>query len=555
MKIKQAVLFFLLGCLIGPFLLYFVREINDRDITKEHIASAEILFGLEFNEAQRDSMLDGVIANRDGYFAVRELNISNDVWPSILFNPIPHGKQISVDDSPSNWGLPEAVQRPETDSEIAFMTVAELGVLLRTGQLTSVELTQIYLNRIEQYDPILEGVITLTADLALVQAARADEELAAGIDRGPLHGIPYGSKDLLALEGFPTTWGAMPYKDQEIELTATVIQRLEEAGAVHLAKLSLGALAWGDVWFDGFTKSPWNTDIGASGSSAGSASLTAAGLMAFAIGSETLGSIVSPSTRNGTTGLRPTYGRVSRHGAMALSWSMDKIGPITRSVQDAALVFDAIYGPDNLDPTLYDFPFSFNADLDISTLRIGYIASSFESNYAFRSFDEQALDVLRELGAELIPIELPELPMNGFSSILSVEAATAFDELTLSGKDNLMVRQIKNAWPNVFRTSRFVPAVEYIQANRARTLLIQQMDEVLKDVDVYISPSFAGSNLLITNLTGNPSVVVPNGFMNNGMPVSITFNGHLFDEGTVLSLSHAYQKATDFHRSYPPEFQ
>lgn len=535
------------------WVIYFNR--GSSEIQLRDIESFEKLAGLEFTKAKRDSMLEGVISNLESFQAVRDLEMPNSVWPSVLFNPIIPGMDFDRVQYPIDWKLPQRVALPENREELAFYTVTELSVLIRTRQLTSEELTKLSIDRIKRHDPALLAVVTLTEELALEQARRADQEIAAGRYRGILHGIPYGTKDLLALQGFKTTWGAVPYQDQTIDETATVIRKLEEAGAVHVAKLTLGALAWGDVWFGGMTRSPWNTEIGASGSSAGSTSAVAAGLVPFAIGSETLGSIVSPSTRNGVTGLRPTYGRVSRHGAMALSWTMDKLGPITRSAEDAAIVFNAIYGPDSLDPTIIDLPFNYNPDFDFNRLKIGYLASAFEGEYATKAFDDAVLEVLRSLGAQLVPIQFPEFPAGALSMMLSVEAAAAFDDLTRSNRDDLMVRQIKNAWPNVFRTARTVPAVEYIQASRARTVLQAQIHEAIKDVDVYITPSFRGGNLLITNLTGHPCVVLPTGFNDNGMPVSITFMGHLFDEGKVLALARAYQNATDFHRQIPPAFR
>ncbi|AXI99729.1 Asp-tRNAAsn/Glu-tRNAGln amidotransferase A subunit [Cyclonatronum proteinivorum] len=549
----------LFGFCAALVLLALYNSTDDQLIHEQPQASdiqkAERLYGLHFQQAHRDSMLAGIRSNLETYEALRAQEISNDVWPAVQFNPLPAGFEMPGENHEThNWQLPESVTLPESGAELAFMSVAELSSLIRSGQLSSVTLTELYLERIRTYDPELRTVITLTADLALRQAERADSLIQAGVWLGPLHGIPYGSKDLLALEGYPTTWGAVPYKDQMIDETATVISRLEVAGAVHLAKLSLGALAWGDVWFDATTRSPWNTEVGASGSSAGSAAATAAGLVAFAIGSETLGSIVSPSTRNGVTGLRPTYGRVSRHGAMALSWSMDKIGPITRSVRDAALVFDAIYGADPYDPSLIDAPFVFDADLPLSEIRIGYQTSAFELPYPNREHDLAALETLRNLGADLIPVEIPQLAFNAMDVILSVEAAAAFDDLTRSGRDSLMVRQLIQAWPNVFRTARFVPAVEYIQANRARKQLIENMHKALQGIDVYVSPSFAGGNLGITNLTGHPAVVVPNGFTETGMPVSITFTAQLFEEGKLLRVADSFQQATDFHKTYPPDF-
>ncbi len=357
------------------------------------------------------------------------------------------------------------------------------------------------------------------------------------------------------MKDYRTTWGAMPYKDRVIEEDATVVERLEEAGAVLVAKLTLGALAWGDVWYGGKTRNPWNYEQGSSGSSAGPASATAAGLVGFAIGSETWGSIVSPATRCGVTGLRPTFGRVSRHGAMALSWSMDKLGPICRSVEDCALVLDAIYGPDGKDLSVVDVPFTWNADLDVKRLRIAYVKSAFErereEQEEWKSFDETMLDVLKSMGLDLVPMELPDMPISALSFILSAEAGAAFDELTRSNRDDELVRQIENAWPNVFRQSRFIPAVEYINANRVRTQAMQAMSEIMEDIDVYVTPSFGGGNLLLTNLTGHPCVVLPNGFRSDGTPTSITFMGTLFGEAETLAVAKAYQDATDFHLKHP----
>jgi Asp-tRNA(Asn)/Glu-tRNA(Gln) amidotransferase A subunit family amidase len=397
-------------------------------------------------------------------------------------------------------------------------------------------------------------VITLTEDLALEQAARADAEIAAGKYRGPLHGIPYGAKDLLAVPGYRTTWGAAPYQEQRIDDTATVVRKLEEAGAVLVAKLTLGALAWGDVWYGGQTRNPWNLEQGSSGSSAGSAAAVSAGLVPFALGTETWGSIVSPCTRVGVTGLRPTFGRVSRAGAMALSWSMDKIGPICRSVEDCAMVFEAIRGSDGLDQAVVDAPFPYEPNVDLTALRIGYTEALFAEEYEGRELDLAALDVLRGLGIDLLPIDLPAYPVADLAFILSAEAAAAFDALTRSGDDDLMVRQVRHAWPNVFRASRLIPAVEYLQANRVRYLVIQAMAKLMSQVDVYVAPSFGGDNLLLTNLTGHPCVVVPNGLREPNAPHSISFIGDLFDEAAVLAVAKAYQDATNFHRQHPPGF-
>ncbi len=514
------------------------------------IASAEKLIGLSFSEAERDSMTDGLGEQLANYEKLRTVELDNSVVPAVLFNPVPQGYTWPTAKKGFRPTPIKSVRLPNKDEDLAFLSVAELGWLIRNKKLTSERLTTLYLDRLKKYGPKLECVIALTEELALEQARRADAEIAKSKYRGPLHGIPYGVKDLLSTKRYTTTWGSVPFKDQVIDENAAVVQKLEEAGAVLVAKLTVGELAWGDVWFGGKTRNPWDYEQGSSGSSAGSASATAAGLVAFAIGTETWGSIVSPSTRCGVTGLRPTYGRVSRRGAMALSWSMDKIGPIARTAEDCAIVFDAIYGPDGLDPTVYDAPFNYDANLDVTRLRVGYLKSEFDRDTTGRPFNDSALAVLTSLGIELIPLDMPSLPFNDLSIILSAEAGAAFDELTRSNRDDLMVRQIKNAWPNVFRCSRLIPAVEYIQANRIRTLLIDDMHRRLKGIDAYVAPSFS-DNLLLTNLTGHPCVVVPNGFTADGHPVSISFVGKLFGEGELLTFAKRYQDATDFHRRRP----
>ncbi|MEE9270247.1 MAG: amidase [Candidatus Krumholzibacteria bacterium] len=524
-------------------------------ITRDMLAAAEGISGLEFTTTERDSMIDDLVDNLESYRKIRALHIDNSIPPSLQFNPVPAGKKFEGKRRRFVAGRRKAIAVPDNFEELAFYSVRDLSELIRSRKISSTDLTRMYVERLKTHGPALECVITLTEELALEQARRADKEIAKGKYRGYLHGIPYGAKDLLAVKGYKTTWGAAAYKEQVIEADATVIKKLEDAGAVLVAKLTLGALAWGDVWYGGKTRNPWNLEQGSSGSSAGPASATAAGLVAFAIGTETWGSIVSPSTRCGTTGLRPTYGRVSRTGAMALSWSMDKIGPICRSAEDCALVFNAIIGTDGVDQTLVDLPFNYRPGVDLGKLRIGYLQKTFEEDYSFKATDAATLDKLRELDADLIPIELPDYPVEALAYILSAEAAAAFDDLTRSNRDDLLVRQIKNAWPNVLRSSRFIPAVEYIQANRVRYTIIQEMQEIMKDVDVYVAPSFRGNNLLLTNLTGHPCVVLPNGFNDEGSPVSITFIGRLYDEATLLSVAGSYQDATDFDEKHPPLFQ
>lgn len=523
-----------------------------RDTIAPHIvAAAESLIGLSFSDAKRDSMLDGLVEQLRAYRTLRGVSLPNSVPPALVFNPLPVGMKLPLRRKPLALSPVSGVTRPAHLDDAAFFSIGQLAELIRTRKVTSEELTRMYLNRLKKYGPMLECVITLTESLAFAQAQRADREIAAGKYRGPLHGIPYGAKDLIATRGIKTTWGSVPYKDQLIDEDATVIRRLENAGAVLVAKLTMGELAWGDVWFGGKTRNPWNVQQGSSGSSAGSAAATAAGLVAFAIGTETWGSIVSPSTRCGTTGLRPTYGRVSRSGAMALSWSMDKIGPICRTVEDCAIVLHAIYGPDGKDQTVYDVPFNYTPRLDLRKLSVGYLKEAFDSAKSNREQNAATIAQLQSMGIRLIPITLPKLPVASLDFILSAEAGAAFDELTRSGKDDLLVRQIKNAWPNVFRLSRFIPAVEYIQANRIRFLLIQEMAQVFEKVDLYVAPSLEGDNLLLTNLTGHPCVVVPNGFSQEGTPTSISFIGKLFDEATLLAFAKKYQDATGFHLHHP----
>jgi len=551
-----------------PKLLWAEAEATG-GVSKEALIGAEQIAGLEFTDDERELMLSGLEELREDYERLREVPIDNSVSPALLFDPVLPGMDLPSVPPARRASRPKLKTRPAQDSELAFLPVSELGNLLRIGAVSSEELTTLYIERLKRFDSELHCVITLTEERAMAQARRADRELGKGIWRGPLHGVPWGAKDLLAVRGYPTTWGAAPFKEQVIDEDATVVQRLDEAGAVLVAKLTLGALAWGDVWYGEMTRNPWDTEQGSSGSSAGPGSATAAGLVGFSIGSETWGSIVSPATRCGVSGLRPTFGRVSRAGAMALSWSMDKLGPMCRSAEDCALVFEAIHGADNLDPTSVDRPFVWDSDLDIRSLRVGYLKSAFDRELEFddedteedrtgarewHALDLETLKILESLGVDLIPMELPDLPVGAMSFILSAEAGAAFDELTRSGRDDELVRQIENAWPNVFRQSRTIPAVEYIQANRARTLLMREMERILDGLDCWVTPSFGGSNLLLTNLTGHPTVVVPNGFRSDGTPTSVTFNGRLFGESQILALARAYQEATGFHRRHPERF-
>ena len=543
------------------------EEIRDPGpVVQRQILAAEAVFGLEMTSAERDLMMEDLADQRESYTALRRNIPGNSVRPALRFDPqlawagLPYGTRnygTPVDALPA-WGDPGPVARPVHLESLAFADLSVLGKLIRERQVSCLELTELALARLEEFGPKLECVITLTSERARARARDLDRMLDRGEYLGPLHGIPYGAKDLLAVKGAPTTWGATPYKDQVIEETATVVRKLDQAGAVLVAKLTLGALAWGDVWFGGKTRNPWNLQEGSSGSSAGSAAAVAAGLVPFAIGTETWGSIVSPSTRCGVTGLRPTFGRVSRAGAMALSWSMDKIGPIARSAGDCALVFDAIRGADGRDPTTVDVPFPYRHDQTLTGLRIGYLKSAFDEDYPGHELDQEALRILRFQGVDLVPVEFPleRLGINpsDLAFILSVEAGAAFQDLTLSGRDDQLVRQVRYAWPNVFRTAQFIPAVEYIQANRQRTRLMEMMMDVFREVDVYLTPSLSGDSLLITNLTGHPQVVVPAGFIDEDSPHSISFVGRLYDEATVLAVARAFQDHTSWHKKTPPGF-
>jgi Asp-tRNA(Asn)/Glu-tRNA(Gln) amidotransferase A subunit family amidase len=550
-RIWASILFISVALLIfgGAFALYYLKGI--KKVTSKDIESAEKIAGLRFSRKERNLMLGNLRRNIRSYEQMREVVLENHVPPSIQFNPLLPDMIIDKVSIPFSFSTDPEIQLPENLEDLAFYPVTALAQLIRSRKITSVELTNLYLDRLKKYGPRLECVITLTDELALKQAKKADEEIGAGRYRGPLHGIPWGAKDLLATKGIRTTWGAMPYKDQIIDKDSTVVKRLEEAGAVLVAKLTMGALAMGDVWYGGKTKNPWNLEQGSSGSSAGPAAATSAGLVAFAIGTETLGSIVSPATRCGVTGLRPSYGRVSRYGSMALSWSMDKIGPICRTVEDCALVFHAIYGPDGKDLTIINAPFGWDPSSDLHQIRVGYLTKAFEQKSRTKENDQATLETMRSLGIELIPFELPEFPARAISFILSAEAAASFDEMTRSGEDDLLVRQGQGAWPNTFRQARFIPAVEYIQANRLRTLLMQKMADQMKEIDVFVTPSYGGNSLLITNLTGHPTVVVPNGFDDKGNPTSISFTGSLFEEAKALRVAKAYQDATDFHLKHP----
>jgi Asp-tRNA(Asn)/Glu-tRNA(Gln) amidotransferase A subunit family amidase len=579
-------------------------------VSDEMLQAAAAFAGVPLAAEQRAMMLDGLNQQRKSYDAIRALHIPNRVAPAFVFDPLPAGDRlppgaaVSTERYPMRVSKAPAVARvPSNLEELAFFSARELAEYVRTKKVSSTALTQMYLARLKRYDPMLHFVVTLTEERAMTQAREADRAIAAGRYRGPLHGLPWGAKDLLAVKGYPTTWGAGGFEHQSFDEDATVVKRLDAAGAVLVAKTTLGALAMGDKWFGGRTRNPWNPKQGSSGSSAGSASSVAAGCVAFAIGSETLGSISSPSTRCGATGLRPTFGFVPRTGAMALSWTMDKLGPLCRAVEDCAMVMDAIHGPDGKDLAARDASFAWNAEFDWRSLRVGYLQDAFEPEHpqetakppasetevdkkkrltkerdraaahARRAYDRRyevaALDKLRAMGVDLKPVALPKLPYEDMSPLLTAEAAAAFDELTMSGRDRLLTEQSADDWPNLFRVSRFYPAVEYIQANRARTLAIQQMAALFQQVDVIVTPS-GGDQLVATNLTGHPAVIVPNGIRGSdapvppklddgeddsiggpGTPVSLTFLGGLYQDAKLCAFARAYQEATGFHKLHP----
>jgi Asp-tRNA(Asn)/Glu-tRNA(Gln) amidotransferase A subunit family amidase len=555
---------------------------QEQRISKDILECGEKLFGVDFTDAEEEQALAGVNRNLNAYEQLRAIDVPLDTEPAITFRPYLPGHKPKPGATPGakiNVTLKAPAASRSSLDDLAFLPVTALAPLVQRKDVSSTDLTKMYLARLKKYGPKLNCVVTLTEELALAQAAQADQEIRAGKYRGPLHGIPWGGKDLFATKGILTTWGAGPFQNQVPDYDATIVERLRDAGAVLVAKLSLGALAQGDRWFRGQTKTPWNPENGSSGSSAGPGSATAAGLVGFSIGTETRGSIISPSAVNGVTGLRPTYGRVSRHGAMALSWTMDKIGPMCRSVEDCALVFNAIYGPDGRDDTVVDAPFTWNPDVPLAKLKIGYIKTEFEAppvdgrgargegrgegrGRGGLSPEEQrqraeerlkllngALDVYRKAGAALQPIELPET-LTRYSTalnfVLSTEAAAAFDDLTRGPgiKDESL-----GAWPNTFRTHRFVPAVEYIRAQRIRTLLMREMARLMSEYDVFLSPTNS-SSLSLTNLTGHPAVAVRAGFVANA-PLMLMVTGRLYEEATLLRVALAHERATTWNEKNP----
>lgn len=522
-------------------------------ITKKQVIAAQNLFGINFEGKAIETILAYLSSNRKGYESMRNFPLENAVSPALIFDPIPVDYQLPKNEGLNDWKINEAAELPENFEDLAFYPLLDLAGLIKSGKISALNLTKLYLERIKKYDEQLKAFVTVTEELALNQAQKADEELAKGIYRGPLHGIPYGVKDLAAVPGYPTTWGAAPYREQVLDQKATVVQKLEDAGAVLLGKLVSGSLARGDVWFGGKTKNPWDLEQGATGSSAGSGAATAAGLVAFSIGTETLGSIISPSTRTGSTGLRPTYGAVSKQGFMVLSWSMDKVGPICRSAEDCALVFDYIRGIDPLDRTTKEASFKLLSDPDLSQLKVAYFKELFEKDSSATGQNNQrTLEEMAQMGIQPVPVNLPgNFPFEAFDIILRAESGAFFDELVRSGGVDLLVEQHEGSRANSLRQSRFIPAVEYLQANRHRTLLIEAFHQLVKAYDLILSPTYGGNQLLQTNLTGHPALSLPNGFDEKGRPTSITLVANYFGEDKLIMLANAYQKQYRYHGLVP----
>ncbi|HZT77983.1 MAG TPA: amidase [Vicinamibacterales bacterium] len=563
-----------------------VREQGDGKVTPEMLAHALEVAGLEFSDEQRQQILTGVNRNLAQFAELRAIHIDPNLAPPLYFSPLVPGTTLDRTPRPFRPAPAKHVTRPADLEAAAFWPIADLAQLLKSKQVSSVELTRMYLDRLHRYNGTLNCVVTFTDDLAMQQARQADQDIAAGRYRGPLHGIPWGCKDIIAVPGYPTQWGSAAFKGQTFDIEATVVRLLREAGAVLVAKLATGELASGDQWFGGRTNNPWDPKEGSSGSSAGPASATAAGCVAFAIGTETSGSILSPSTVCGATGLRPTFGRVSRYGAMTLSWTEDRLGPICRTAEDCAFVFQAIARPDEQDPSVIDLPFNYDAGIDPRTLRVGYLAAGFDEanrDADWKKNEAQTFETLKALGVTPEPFDLPPLPGNVTGGILGAESGASFDEFIRAGRDKAMTNPQRAAG---MRTSRLVPAVEYLQAQRVRAMVMRQFAAVVGRFDVYIAPymnmrggagraggaergggpggdgargvsrtepppSVVRDHFAVANVCGYPAVAVPNGFTADGHPTSVTFLGRLYNEGPILALARAYQERAGWHLRRP----
>jgi len=504
--------------------------------------------GLQFSEKELALMLPEVLDRLKDFEKLRAVPISNDIAPALVFLPAPEvlRQPKGADARPQLYGGPPP-KRPANLDDLVYEPIGVLHELLQLKLVSCEELTHTYLARLKRLDPQLHCVVTLTEERALAQARALDAEIAAGKMRGMLHGLPWVAKDLLAVKGYPTTWGTPPFKDRKLDVDAAVVEKLDAAGAILIAKVSLGELAMGDVWFGGMTRNPWKLDQGSSGSSAGTASSVSAGCAVFGIGSETLGSIVSPSTVCGNSSLRPSFGQISRWGAMTLSWSMDKLGPLAHSAEDAAFVFSAIHGHDPRDPSTVDVPLSSLIPADVHGWKVGVPKGAFEGDKR----DKNVLDELKKLGVELVDVELPKYPVDEMVLVLTAEAGAAFDDFSRGDQDDQMVRQGRDAWPNTFRQAALIPAVDYIRANRLRSLLIRDYEQALAGVKAIVYPSFTGSLLAATNLTGEPTFVAPCGFREDGTPFSVSFTARLYRDEDLLALATAWQNATTYHLQHP----
>lgn len=536
-------------------------------LTTSDVEAAERVLGVTYSASERLQMVDNLEGQIASALLRRAAPLDNAVPMASRFDPrLPgFGMPSAIG---ARFSRPAALALPNNDEDIAFAPITQLSAWLAAGALTSRRLTEIYLARICLLDPRLECFAMVTPERALAEADAADALLRGGVNLGPLHGIPYGLKDLFDTRGIVTGWGAEPFRDRLPDADATIVGMLRSAGAVLLGKTTLGALAYNDIWYGGVTRNPWNLNEGSSGSSAGSASATAAALCAFAIGTETLGSITSPSQRCGTTGLRPTFGRVSRAGAMALCWSLDKVGPICRSVEDTAIVLAAINGGDLADRSSIEASFNFDASRGITGIRLGYLPDAFGEGAS--EVDHAALAAARRLGIEVVEVALPDLPYAALMNILYAEAAAAFEELTLSGRDDTLTWQDDGAWPNTFRKARFLSAVDHIQLDRLRYQVMRALDGLFGQVDALIGPFMTGPMLVASNFTGHPCLHLRAGFLDVGtrgraslgagklttgiedrsgrtfiVPQGISLWGKLFDEGTILNLGMAMERELD----------
>ncbi len=525
-----------------------LQETSDSEVSLTMMRSSARLAGLDFDEEELGLMVEEVNKNLAHYREMREIEIPNDVPPALYFDPVVPG--IAIDRQSRPFAMRrETPARPADLEEVAFWPVTRLAPLVETKQVRPSELTEMYLRRLERFNPLLNCVVNLTVDRAMEQARRADEEIAAGRYRGALHGIPWGAKDIIAVAGTPTTWGAAPFADRVIDHDAAVVERLDEAGAILVAKLTTGELAFGHNWFGGRTNNPWNPDEGSSGSSAGSGAATAAGLVGFAVGTDTGGSILSPAVRCGVAGLRPTFGRVSRYGVMAAGFSLDKIGPMCRSVEDCAVVLHHMAGADPRDHATADVPFNWNGEADGGELRVGFFEAAFEEqvpdeNASTQRHARRTLEELREMGHVLRPVTLPQNRLSYF--IEYVERSAGFDAFKRERRDKDLVRQRHRG---ELRASHLVPGVEYLQANRIRRMLMDEVAAIFAELDVIVAP-WRSINPL-TSMTGHPVIAVPNGYTPEGTPTGIAFVGQVHGEEKLLRAASAYQRATEYHERHP----